>query len=51
MHPKFTYEIIVKVDRECLLTVPIADFARELDESFTRNLAGIRPRLEKARVK
>jgi hypothetical protein len=62
MTQRFTYEIILKVQREGLLTLPIADFhvqgtldadkdfGQQLADTCTRYLARIRPKLEKARV-
>jgi hypothetical protein len=61
MTQKFTYEIILKVQREGLLTLPVADFhvkgtlnpekdfAEQLADTYLRYLARIRPKLEKAR--
>ena len=61
MTTKFTYEIILKVQREGLLTIPIADFhvkgrldaerdfAGQLSETFVAHLTRIRPKLERAR--
>ena len=58
---RYTYEIVLKVQREGLLTLPIADFrvqgtldrdkdfAGQLGETCLRYLAGVRPKLEKAR--
>ena len=59
--PIYEYEILVKVERKHLMTIPIADFyvqgrfrrqkdfADQLGESFAERLARIRPKLEKAR--
>ena len=61
MNPKFTYKMILKVQREGLLTVPIADihvestldpgrdFAGQIAETHARYLERIRSRLDKAR--
>jgi hypothetical protein len=61
MTRKFTYEIILKVQHEGLLTLPVADFhvqgtldadkdfRQQLGDTCTRCLARIRPKLEKAR--
>jgi hypothetical protein len=61
MTQKFTYKIVLKVQHEGLLTVPVADFhvegtldpardfAGQIAETHARYLARIRPRLERAR--
>jgi hypothetical protein len=61
MTRRFTYEIIVKVQREGLLTLPIADFhvlgsldpesdfGRQLEATFAASLARVQPKLTKAR--
>lgn len=61
MTQSFTYEITLKVQRESLLTVPIAgfhvagrldtgkDFAAQLEKTHARYLARIHPKLEEAR--
>jgi hypothetical protein len=61
MNQKFTYKIILKVQRERLLTVPIADihvegtldpgqdFAGQIADAHARHLERVRPKLEKAR--
>jgi hypothetical protein len=61
MTQKFTYEVILKVQHEGLLTIPVADFrvqgrldadrdfGQQLADVCARYLARIRPKLEKAR--
>jgi hypothetical protein len=61
MTQTFAYEIVLKVQREGLLTLPIADFhvkgrldaekgfAGQLADTYLRYLARLRPKLEKAR--
>lgn len=61
MTQRFTYEITLKVQREGLLTIPIADFrvqgrldpgkefAGQLGETITEHLARVHPKLENAR--
>jgi hypothetical protein len=61
MPAKFTYEITLKVQREGLMTIPVADFrvqgsldpdkdlAGQIGDTYARYLAGVRPKLEKAR--
>jgi hypothetical protein len=58
---KFTYKVILEVQHQGLLSVPIAaihvegtldpdrDFAGQIAETQARHLERIRPRLEKAR--
>jgi hypothetical protein len=58
---KFTYKMILEVQHQGLLTVPIADirvegtldldrdFAEQIGETHARHLERIRPKLEKAR--
>ncbi|WP_152054201.1 hypothetical protein [Tautonia marina] len=61
MTQQFTYEIMLNVEREGLLTIPIAgfrvqgwldtdrDFAEQLEERIAEHLRRIVPKLEKAR--
>jgi hypothetical protein len=61
MTQRFTYEIILNVQQEGLLTIPVAgfhvrgtldadrDFGRQLGDTCTQYLARIGPKLEKAR--
>jgi hypothetical protein len=61
MTQRITYEITVKVQREGLLTLPIAgfrvrgtldparNFAKQLGETITEQLARVLSKLEKAR--
>jgi hypothetical protein len=61
MTQRITYEITVKVQREGLLTLPIAgfrvqgtldpgrNFAEQLGETITEQLARVHSKLEKAR--
>ena len=58
---RYTYEITLKVQREGLLTLPIADFhvqgtldaekdfAGQIGDTYAQYLARVRPKLEKAR--
>lgn len=61
MPQRFTYEIILKVQREGLFTLPVAgfhvrgtldtrkDLSQQIGETIAEHVARIRPKLEKAR--